>query len=65
MKYLEECIGKAESRKDPVSLDRQMGVFPSNHKVKDKLLQQKGFVKSLINEGNNFIGSETIMFYMR
>ena len=65
MKYLEECIGKDESGKDPVSPDRQMGVFPSNDKFKEKLLQQKGFVKSLINEGNNFIGSEKIMFYMR
>ena len=32
---------------------------------KDKLSQQKGFVKSLINENNNLIGKERIMSYER
>ena len=65
MRFSEQCIGRDAFVKVPVSLDRWMGVFTCNHKGKDKLLQQKGFVKSLINEGNNFIGNETIMFCMR
>ena len=46
MKYFEECIGKGGSVEDSVR------VLPSSDKGKDKLLQQKGFVKSLINEGS-------------
>jgi len=65
MKYLEECIGKDVVVNDSVSLDRLRGVLPSSEKSKDKLLQQKGFVKSLINEGNSLIGEETIMSYER
>ena len=46
MKYLKEFIGKYESVEDLVR------ILPSSDKGKDKLLQQKRFVKSLINEGS-------------
>ena len=65
MKYLKECIGKDESVKDLVSLDGQMELLSSNEKGKDELLQQKESTKSLINEGNNLIGEETVMSYER
>jgi len=64
MKFLEECIGKDAIVKDSVSLDSQMGVFPSNAKDQMELLQQKEFTKSLFNEGNISNGSETIMSHM-
>ena len=46
MKYFEEYIGKGGSVEDSVR------VLPSSGKGKDKSLQQKGLVKSLINEGS-------------
>ena len=46
MKYLEECIGKDESVEDSVR------VLSSSSKGKEKLWQQKGLVKSLVNEGS-------------
>ena len=39
MKYLEGCIGKAESVKDLFSLDGQMELLSSNDKGKNELLQ--------------------------
>ena len=64
MRFL-ECIGKDAVVKDSVSLDRQVGVFPSNDKRKDELLQQKGFTKSLFNEGSISNGCETVMSHLR
>ena len=46
MKYFEECIRKYESVEDSIR------VFPSSGKGKEKLWQQKGWVKSLVNEGS-------------
>ena len=51
--------------KDSVILDRQMELLSRNDKGKDKLLQQKGFLKSLFNKGNISIGRETIMSHMK
>ena len=65
MKYLEGCIGKAESVKDLVNLDGQMELLSSNDKGKDELLQQKDSTEPLINEGSNIIGEETFMSYER
>lgn len=65
MKFLEECIGKDAIVKDSVSLDNQMGVFPSNAKDQMELLQQKEFTKSLFNEGNISNGTKTVMSHMR
>ena len=65
MRFLEECIGRYAVVKDSISLDRKMGVLLSNDKGKDKLLQQKGFFKSLFNKGNISIGRETIMSHMK
>ena len=63
MKYLEGCIGEDESVKDLVSLDGQMELLSSNDKGKYELLQQKESTESLMNEGNNLIGEETVMSY--
>ena len=65
MKHFEGCIGKDESVKDLASLDGQMALLSSNDKGKDELLQQKEPTESLINEGTNLIGEETVMSYER
>ena len=65
MRFLKECIGKDAVVKDSVNLNREMGVFPSNHKRKYNLLQHKGFVKPLLNEGNISIRGETTMYHRK
>ena len=48
-----------------VSLDGHLEVLSSNDKSRDELLQKKESTESLINEGSNLIGEETIMSYER
>ena len=63
--FLEVCINKYESVKYLVHLDEQMELLSSNEKIEDELLQQKESTESLINEGSNLIGEETVMSYER